>query len=80
MGLLGLTINCARCRSHKFDPIPQEDYYRLTALFSPAHNPRAWLPVIPTETKVGDRPPTSEPAPPAAGHGPRAQPPASSSG
>ena len=54
-GLLGLTINCARCHSHKFDPIPQEDYYRLAALFSPAYNPRAWLPVIPTETKSGDR-------------------------
>ena len=32
-GLLGLTINCARCHSHKFDPIPQDDYYRLMAVF-----------------------------------------------
>ena len=54
-GLLGLTINCARCHSHKFDPIPQEDYYRLMAVFSPAYNPQAWLPVIPTETKSKDR-------------------------
>ncbi len=54
-GLLGLTINCARCHSHKFDPIPQEDYYRLMAVFSPAYNPQAWLPVIPTETKSRDR-------------------------
>ena len=38
-GLLGLTINCARCHSHKFDPIPQEDYYRLMANFTPAYNP-----------------------------------------
>ncbi len=30
---LGLTINCARCHSHKFDPIPQEDYYRIKAVF-----------------------------------------------
>src|SRR5262249_20896131 len=28
---LGLTVNCARCHSHKFDPIPQRDYYRLKA-------------------------------------------------
>jgi hypothetical protein len=30
---LGLTINCARCHHHKFDPIPAEDYYRLRAAF-----------------------------------------------
>ncbi|MFN7923970.1 MAG: DUF1553 domain-containing protein [Bryobacteraceae bacterium] len=29
----GLTVNCARCHDHKFDPIPQRDYYRLTAAF-----------------------------------------------
>ncbi|MFM2014056.1 MAG: hypothetical protein RLZZ396_2840, partial [Planctomycetota bacterium] len=28
---LGLSIGCARCHEHKFDPIPQEDYYRLLA-------------------------------------------------
>lgn len=41
--LLGLTIHCARCHSHKYDPIPQEDYYRLLAVFTPAYNPQAWL-------------------------------------
>ncbi|MEJ7606736.1 MAG: DUF1549 domain-containing protein, partial [Bryobacteraceae bacterium] len=30
-GLLGLTVQCARCYNHKFDPIPQKDYYRLQA-------------------------------------------------
>ena len=30
---LGFTVNCARCHNHKFDPIPQEDYYRLKAAF-----------------------------------------------
>jgi mono/diheme cytochrome c family protein len=30
---LGMTVNCARCHDHKFDPIPQSDYYRLKAVF-----------------------------------------------
>jgi hypothetical protein len=30
---LGLTINCARCHAHKFDPIPQQEYYRIKAVF-----------------------------------------------
>jgi len=54
-GLLGLTVNCARCHDHKFDPIPQQDYYRMMAIFTPAYNPRHWLPVVPTETKNNDR-------------------------
>ncbi len=33
---LGLTINCARCHNHKFDPILQADYYRLQAMFAGA--------------------------------------------
>jgi hypothetical protein len=32
-GLLGLTAQCARCHNHKFDPIPQKDYYKLQAAF-----------------------------------------------
>ncbi|MEK6234014.1 MAG: DUF1549 domain-containing protein, partial [Planctomycetales bacterium] len=30
---LGLTVKCARCHSHKFDPIRQEDYYRMASAF-----------------------------------------------
>jgi hypothetical protein len=33
---LGMTIACARCHDHKFEPIPQTDYYRLQAFFTPA--------------------------------------------
>jgi hypothetical protein len=32
---LGLTTKCARCHDHKFDPIPQADYYRMAAAFWP---------------------------------------------
>jgi hypothetical protein len=32
---LGMSMGCARCHDHKFDPILQEDYYRLRAFFSP---------------------------------------------
>jgi len=31
---LGLTLGCAKCHSHKFDPIPQKDYYALQAIFA----------------------------------------------
>ena len=32
--MLAITIGCARCHDHKFDPIPQSDYYRIAAAFS----------------------------------------------
>ena len=34
--VLGLTMNCARCHDHKFDPVSQADYYRLEAFFAGA--------------------------------------------
>ncbi len=33
-GLLGLTVACARCHNHKYDPIPTEDYYALAGVFA----------------------------------------------
>ncbi len=32
--LLGLTVSCARCHDHKFDPVPQADYYALAGIFT----------------------------------------------
>ena len=42
-GVLGLTIGCARCHSHKFDPIPHRDYYRLSATLKGAYDEHDWL-------------------------------------
>lgn len=42
-GMLGLTVSCARCHNHKFDPISQRDYYRMTATFAGvAFEDRPW--------------------------------------
>ncbi len=42
-GVMGLTMKCARCHSHKFDPIPHRDYYRLVAVFKGALDEYDWL-------------------------------------
>src|SRR5262249_54479309 len=39
---LGLTVGCAQCHDHKYDPIPQSDYFRLRAVFEPALDPAHW--------------------------------------
>ena len=36
-GVLGLTIQCAQCHTHKFDPLTQEEYYRMFAFLNNAH-------------------------------------------
>ncbi len=44
-GLLGLTVACARCHDHKYDPIPQMDYYSLYGVFASSEAPLE-LPLI----------------------------------
>ena len=44
-GLQGLTVACARCHDHKFDPIPQKDYYSLYGVFASSVEPKD-LPLI----------------------------------
>ena len=38
--LLGLTLGCARCHDHKFEPLTQRDYYSMLAVFNPLERPR----------------------------------------
>lgn len=40
--LLGLTMHCAQCHNHRYDPIPQVDYYKMRAIFEPALDWKAW--------------------------------------
>jgi hypothetical protein len=40
--LYGLTIGCAQCHDHRYDPISQADYYRLRAVFEPGFDTKAW--------------------------------------
>jgi hypothetical protein len=42
--LLGLTVACAQCHNHRYDPIAQADYYRLRAILEPALNCNDWKP------------------------------------
>jgi mono/diheme cytochrome c family protein len=38
-GLMGLTVSCARCHDHKFDPIPTKDYYSIYGVFASSEEP-----------------------------------------
>ncbi|HXD89152.1 MAG TPA: DUF1549 and DUF1553 domain-containing protein, partial [Urbifossiella sp.] len=40
--LLGTSVACAQCHDHRYDPIPQRDYYQLRAVFEPALDPGQW--------------------------------------
>jgi Protein of unknown function (DUF1553)/Protein of unknown function (DUF1549)/Planctomycete cytochrome C len=47
--VMGLTMKCARCHSHKYDPIPQRDYYRLLDVFKGAYDEHDWVPPLAAE-------------------------------
>jgi hypothetical protein len=51
-GFLGLTVSCARCHDHKFDPIPTKDYYSLRGIFASCVEPK----VEPVVSKIYDTP------------------------
>jgi len=42
-GVMGLTMECAKCHSHKYDPIPHRDYYRFKAILQGAMDEHDWL-------------------------------------
>jgi len=50
---LGLTVGCARCHDHKFDPIPTRDYYRLQAVFASTEFARPAVAFLPSENTAG---------------------------
>jgi mono/diheme cytochrome c family protein len=45
VAFLGVTIGCAKCHDHKYDPLAQKDYYRMIAVFAPSE--RKYLPLAP---------------------------------
>ncbi|HYF00247.1 MAG TPA: PSD1 and planctomycete cytochrome C domain-containing protein [Planctomycetota bacterium] len=50
--ILGLSVGCARCHDHKFDPLPQRDYYRLIATFTTAIRSHVELDLDPAATRA----------------------------
>lgn len=53
-GMLGLTVSCARCHDHKYDPIPTKDYYSLYSIFSNVREPKD-LPLLRPELKTSSK-------------------------
>ena len=55
MTFLGLTVGCAKCHDHKFDPIPVRDYYRMAAVFSEVRHGDRELPQPPLSKEAQQR-------------------------
>ena len=55
LAFLGLTIGCARCHDHKFDPIRQSDFFRLQAFFTPARFRDDYPIATPAEREARER-------------------------
>ena len=53
-GLMGLTVSCARCHNHKFDPIPTKDYYSFFSIFANSRAPKD-LPLLDPQTADGEK-------------------------
>jgi hypothetical protein len=52
---LGLTVQCARCHDHKFEPVTQAEYYGLQAILRPAFDPERWLKPNDRAVEIGTR-------------------------
>jgi len=42
--LMGLTLKCAKCHNHKFDPLSQKEYYEIQSILMSVYNPDNWVP------------------------------------
>jgi hypothetical protein len=55
---LGVTLRCARCHDHKFEPFTQKDYYRMLAVFEPLQRPQVGrtelYPLVGTEGELAE--------------------------
>jgi hypothetical protein len=51
--MLGLSVGCARCHDHKYDPIPSQDYYRLVSTFTTAIRTHVEFDLDPESSKKG---------------------------
>jgi len=50
--LMGLTVQCAQCHNHRYDPISQVDYFKFRAVFEPALNWKEWKSIAARELKI----------------------------